>query len=842
MSLCKLETKEASISAENCHDIVDNVISKVESNSKIELEHSEDNNRNKNIQANKELPTITIRMLNFCRELAIFCLVMMTYVAFSKDPPKISKGPAAYRFFPENSIVTDWYRGQISKAIEHARSSDIAFVMFYAPWDADSQKGRNEFEKAAEYMQDYVNFVAVNCWQPLGECRTQYNKVYKWPVLIAYLPHGRGVQYNGPLSAPHFIQFLKKVSNPIKHLGNEGIRDFQDAYIRAEMNVSPGSLDFAVYYTTALRYLEKDPQYRVTFYITPSNVTTPSLSLYMWNETLMFPSHELPWTSEEILKWLFKNVHQITSWALPSGSKSTTLSNSMQNGSVLILFTPRNPLHNNIDYYNMLQEIGQEYFTCEENIVANILAVHLKLRRTANSLIYKHLKSTCNLKSRVFNQKTIFQTKTVWANASACSQKPKPHDCDLLVDKSIQHYCANLKTETCLELFPKIVDFPCKEQATISDDIIKTSMVTGVGDYRSPENLQKLLYRERCKQFIAAEMYHPAIFSKNVPSEKNISIAGLSCRTNKSLSFVAMDSLLHYYFARQLGIDLNNEPDKSAVVILNDKMESHYVLRNPITSESIKEVILNLTKNHLNRSFSSSATLIPPSQPKVQVKTEVVVAELYTDTFLPTILEKDKTVVVLYYTKQCSFCNGVSYIFLTVARKFSLMSNLIFTRIDGDINILPWEYTMETYPTILFFPAKRKSESRVFPSSISITVPNLINFLLVNLEPNLKIQALWSMCVQTKLPKEQSFCYSTLLEETLNLINDTLKEWRKSHKLQRQILLHRLKALRQLHLLFAHTPTKHIDISDYLKKLDLNVRHTEDFYMSKEIKHPRDEL
>uniref|UniRef100_A0A6P7GQ71 Thioredoxin domain-containing protein 11-like isoform X2 n=1 Tax=Diabrotica virgifera virgifera TaxID=50390 RepID=A0A6P7GQ71_DIAVI len=296
MSLCKLETKEASISAENCHDIVDNVISKVESNSKIELEHSEDNNRNKNIQANKELPTITIRMLNFCRELAIFCLVMMTYVAFSKDPPKISKGPAAYRFFPENSIVTDWYRGQISKAIEHARSSDIAFVMFYAPWDADSQKGRNEFEKAAEYMQDYVNFVAVNCWQPLGECRTQYNKVYKWPVLIAYLPHGRGVQYNGPLSAPHFIQFLKKVSNPIKHLGNEGIRDFQD----------------------------------------------------------MFPSHELPWTSEEILKWLFKNVHQITSWALPSGSKSTTLSNSMQNGSVLILFTPRNPLHNNIDYYNMV--------------------------------------------------------------------------------------------------------------------------------------------------------------------------------------------------------------------------------------------------------------------------------------------------------------------------------------------------------------------------------------------------------------------------------------------------------------------------------------------------------
>lgn len=54
-----------------------------------------------------------------------------------------------------------------------------------------------------------------------------------------------------------------------------------------KLNTSPGSMDFAVLYTAALRYLEKDPQYRITFYVTPSNTSVPSLQLFMWNETLV---------------------------------------------------------------------------------------------------------------------------------------------------------------------------------------------------------------------------------------------------------------------------------------------------------------------------------------------------------------------------------------------------------------------------------------------------------------------------------------------------------------------------------------------------------------------------
>lgn len=108
----------------------------------------------------------------------------------------------------------------MSKGVEHARQSDIAFIMFYAPWDSESQEVKREFELAARYMQKLVSFNAVNCWQPNGECRNHYNKVYNWPVFIAYSAHGRGVQYNGPKTALHMIRFLNSFMAPLVRVNN----------------------------------------------------------------------------------------------------------------------------------------------------------------------------------------------------------------------------------------------------------------------------------------------------------------------------------------------------------------------------------------------------------------------------------------------------------------------------------------------------------------------------------------------------------------------------------------------------------------------------------------------
>lgn len=134
----------------------------------------------------------------------------------------------------------------------------------------------------------------------------------------------------------------------------------------------------------------------------------------------------------------------------------------------------------------------------------------------------------------------------------------------------------------------------------------------------------------------------------------------------------------------------------------------------PINSYNIRRFIHNFTENKLQRSFKSIKSI--KSQKTHDYSTnnlietsldEFTIKELNSKTFLSTILQKNKAVIVFYYTKQCSFCNGISYIFLTVARQLKSVENVQFARIDGELNILPWEFTMDTFPLIIFFPPNR---------------------------------------------------------------------------------------------------------------------------------------
>jgi len=99
----------------------------------------------------------------------------------------------------------------------------------------------------------------------------------------------------------------------------------------------------------------------------------------------------------------------------------------------------------------------------------------------------------------------------------------------------------------------------------------------------------------------------------------------------------------------------------------------------------------------------------------------ICVPELNSETFTTFILGKSfapyelindhigdllsKDVVVMYYAPWCGFCTSIAHIYLEVARKFAYSNDIIFTRINGDANDLPWEYTVDRYPSIIFFPA-----------------------------------------------------------------------------------------------------------------------------------------
>ncbi|KAF5283521.1 hypothetical protein FQA39_LY17336 [Lamprigera yunnana] len=775
---------------------------------------------------NERVQQFLFKMYLVVKEVAIIAFITVVYAALTNDTPKFSKSPAAFPFFPKTSIITDWYLGELSAAITKAREADISFVMFYAAWDAQSQTIREEFDQAARYMQKEISFAAVNCWQPGSECRKQYSKAYSWPVLIAYPTHGKGIQYKGPHLAAYMVKFLKSISRPFVRIYNvEEINNlliYYDAVVSGCVDVSPGSYDFLVFYNTALRFLEKDPLQEIIFaLITDSqycNGNVPSLGLHMWNETLLYVDDK--WKSNELLNWILTHLHQINMWITPMGSKSMSMSSYIQPGPALILFTPRNPLHFSNDYYNMLHEVGLEYHSCGNNYNVEYGLSLIKAKRKKKYEEHSFFLNSCVVSEKVkkFLSTVTFSIPKKWANNSCClSSSNLPKDqclkCDPLdvLSERIDAHCHKFEGNYC-DTMPNLYKVEEKEDLCEKED------------YKSAKNLMKWWKQEQCRIGKIAESIYSSKFSELIAeTDDRINVTGLACKSNSTLTFIALDSLRYYHFAERLGINLFTIKDKTAAVIINQKMETHHILNKAVNDKTIREFISNFTLSNLQRSYNSETTLnknVYVNQ-RTNVNSTIVLSELNTNTFFPIVMQELKTVMVFYYSKQCSFCNGISYTFLTVAKMFKSINSLQFARIDGESNILPWAFTMDRYPTIILFPSKRKSESRVFPRDIPITVSTLITFILVNLNTSLRLHVMWILCNQTKFDDEKKVCIGSLQAENLSIINTTLRAWRSADLLTKKKLLYKLQSLRNLNLLLAHSPNNSRDIERYLKRLHL---------------------
>jgi hypothetical protein len=95
-------------------------------------------------------------------------------------------------------------------------------------------------------------------------------------------------------------------------------------------------------------------------------------------------------------------------------------------------------------------------------------------------------------------------------------------------------------------------------------------MLSGVGDERSSYALQEAALLERCRRLSRAKHIHHPVFPHSAYHRKSPRhFTGLACNTNKTVSFIAMDSLQFHQFAAGLGIDVLARHDKTAVVIFN---------------------------------------------------------------------------------------------------------------------------------------------------------------------------------------------------------------------------------------------------------------------------------
>ncbi|CRK94444.1 CLUMA_CG007951, isoform A [Clunio marinus] len=792
-------------------------------------------------------------LISYGKELlCILAFILTTFASVQNNSPKISRAVAPVPFFSKGSFVEDYYTGQLSATQTKVSLSELSFVLYYAPWCSESQHSRQSYEHVAKLFYQEAYFTAINCWQPGSECRNQYTKIHSWPILMAYQRNGFGVQYQKNLwTEGALTKFITSLLNPVQRLTTPDelleLMATKDAVVVAFLNLQDHPRNYKSFHRAAYKFLEKDAFNEIGYAVVTGESSynfgveeLPSIRAYMWNETLEYNGNN-SWTSKEINKWVFEHIQQVSFQLSPPGTKSSSLSPYLRQGPLLILFTPRNFYTEMSDPYVMLQQIGMEYYNCDEdNWINEMTRDYLFERRKENRDNYKKLIEGCqrfshhNFHPEENNKKCDASISVSLANVLNSSKnfearfKNVPNFCEinkLMKDKS----CGCVKEFHCEK---QSLKYSLKDVHITGDDKVKktfeTSMLSHDGDDRSPDSIIQYNFRRKCEILRLAKRKSDILFIDDVDPAPLELVSGLACKYNKTFTLISMDSLSFHTFAERIGIDILEIENKTAAIIMDHENESTFMLDEPVNLNSLSRFIYTYHRGGLKRFLRTNSVqykhthffdineflnvkkkeqmedrdIVGKKKCEMDVgKRKVhhaVIREINSEDFEEAVSRSNHTSVVLFYSANCAFCSMMSHSLLTVSRIIEEIPNIDFLRIDGDKNDLAWHFTMSEYPTLIIFPAGDKSESRRFPVRMSINTSNVLGFLLANLNRSQRLLGLVMAC-NYKRHNSTYDCITTIQEEITDSISFCLREWRKN-PLKRTAILRIIKQLKEIYL------------------------------------------
>ncbi|XP_042196882.1 thioredoxin domain-containing protein 11 isoform X2 [Callorhinchus milii] len=672
--------------------------------------------------------------------------------------------PPPVRFFSHNSPVIDLYMGQLDHMERYCHMSEVTFVMFYAPWCGESISVRGEIEQIARKLWDQVLFLAINCWWHQGKCRKQMNMFY-YPVIHLYHRRFGPIEYKGPLTAPYIQKFIRQVMSPLQYIPTQAtLLDFLSHYEPGilgyfEFNASPQPPGYLTLYISALHALKSDYQGTIRFGVITSkkvaeeiSVTNPG-TIYMhrhFNSSLVFP-HDLNFTAVNLYTWAFENRETFIRWLRPHGGKSLLLNNELKKGPALLLFLPFNPLHESQPLMDEIKEVAFQYHNCQRTT-----NIHSSLQHTQGAK--ESDREDPSTDSSPHPVETHFLARKSCCNTimlPQCHSVSRMHNiCELCINHTVRVKPRVVSIQRCnfMEMEAALDSFYLNEQLFLNLTSNKMECTNFLSSY-SPFNY----YSACCRTFSSPLTNSKAIHTLS-PSElfyneetigvashssfphvedsastrlglhhSQINITGLICNTNKTLNFYLLDSNLHWSFATRLGANESADVKEFATVVnLHD--EVHYVLdqKQMLDKSSIENIIKNYSSVYspLNRHLVAN--------PKAQAQEEPLITEITTQIFDSIVLDPEKNVLLLYYTQWCGFCTVLNHLFIQVAILFRSNNRIAIARINVAKNDLPWEYMVDHFPTILFFPSIRKDLSVKYPEDLPLTVPNLVRFILLH--------------------------------------------------------------------------------------------------------------
>ncbi|XP_059165869.1 thioredoxin domain-containing protein 11-like isoform X2 [Physella acuta] len=770
--------------------------------------------------------------------ITVLILVTKYGTSFKAKPVTLPPKQPQY-LFPPSSFVLDSPRGSLIPLIQVLNSEDFVFVMYYAPWCYKSQSAKAEFLKAAKFFKGKVRFAAVNCWWPEGDCRKRY-KFLMFPVLMAYHTKLDGYRYLGILRAEHLIKFVEELLHPLSVLHSKV--ELLDLLAKHETVVlgcfsltTSDSIDsYKQFYYASMRILEKDPYQPVKFAVVTKCNWAAEFGLLQYediimlriaNTSLLYP-HGKNITSTNLLNWALGNKGMLMIKRLsPEGMKSLALSQEINRGPAFIMFHKENPLFNIEHGYSVLKDIVLRYRECHldpafrsvrsvwNSVVSSSIESYRSLKQVCEQLKQAPHSSyfSCCVSAIVerFSASGKVCNICLTSNSNKCSlplylssiskfTQPFSLSCrNILVNYGFDHRLSSCcyhrnKSETSSpsEHWTRNINILDKTVVFVKNNLSGDSIHRYSNDGYVRQHLENIP-RQLCDKL---SMEKQQDLRDDWPEEEDAAdldqaveeLHRLGCTSNKTLHFYAIDTKNRWMFSDALGINPEVSSNRTTVVLFDKEKEEHYIMNGLFSFSNTMSFISDFENGRLQRHKQSHSF----QQSNCDAPGVVCVKELDSDGFITSVREaNNKDLVVLIYSHWCGFCQTLSHTFLTLAQYFSTSQHIEFARINGALNDLPWEFTFDSYPTIIFFPAKlepydlflwkkkSKSDSIVFPASREKSLVNLIRFVLQHSTPDTKLHLAADVCTRTCI--QRNLLQSSLLLQELRqkekLVQDKLQ-------------------------------------------------------------------
>ncbi|XP_044203520.1 thioredoxin domain-containing protein 11 [Thunnus albacares] len=689
-------------------------------------------------------------------------LILAVKFTCSRAKNVVAAARPPLRFFSAEAPVVDLYLGQLDQ-VERLRSmAEVSLIFFYAPWCAHSMAARQEVQLVAKKLAKQVQFVAVNCWWSQGKCR-KHNRFYQYPIVHLFYRRFGPIEYRGPFVAPYVESFILRVITPLTYLPSRATLEEFLSYHEPrvvgffQFNSSPQPPGYITFLSSALQALKRDFRGVVRFGVVTNRQVAEAISLkedgtvYLhrrFNSSLIFPRRERNFTSEAICSWVFEHRETVLQWLQPPETKSRLLEQELTKGPALLLFLPHNPLaHKPNPVLQEVADIALRYHSCDDKYHSSLDERFTSHSPCCQSVVLPESRTS------VCEVCLSLSPRGSTSSSTRCSFPSAAQGGDAL--QSYLRHC-------CLHHLPAAMS-------------VKTATSVGCSNFLN--SYSPFIQYSACCRKVEPQLNNESssqakegpdiqrvplpppppssIPPSSAPRQEGDGITGLRCQTNRTLRFYVLDVALNWPLAVRLGASGNRSTprhqeagthadgsgDGSFATIVNLKDEVHYVLhRSPATTltESLEAFIRNfsapysLLQRHLvgeeDKKGGGGEARRPdqhqPSPPRP------LITELTTSSFLPSVMDIQRDVLLFYYTQWCGFCSVLNHIIIQLARLLQGNSTITVARVNVARNDLPWEFMVDHVPTILLFPRYRKHLSVKFPDDLPITLPNLLHFIL----------------------------------------------------------------------------------------------------------------